>query len=126
MLEWTRKIVLPYLEERYPDEVARLLGWIERHGGVRLSLETAADDPTDVMAHGILAEAPANRRALLTKSDLLHIRERMGEAEALVRQLIDAEPDDPRGLGPAHADPQRPAGLGGAGRVRHPFRRARR
>jgi hypothetical protein len=142
MLEWTRKIVLPYLEERYPDEVARLLGWIERHGGVRLSLETVADDPTDVMAHffpcsravhelmrcvleerdpfdvrvafaeelwlcdlhdeletvldGILAEAPANRRALLTKSDLLRVRERMGEAEALVRQLIDAEPDDPR------------------------------
>lgn len=48
--EWTRSIALPYLEERHPAETGRLLDWIERHGGVRLSLATLADDADDPMS----------------------------------------------------------------------------
>ena len=140
MLEWTREVVLPYLEERHLEAVQQLLDWIERHGGVRLSLEMLADDPTDPMFRlfpcagavhrlmecvlegmdpvdaraefaeelwlcdlhdelatvldGILAEAPDHRQALLTKSDLLRARERADDAEALIRWLIDADPED--------------------------------
>jgi hypothetical protein len=42
---WTRDYVVPYLEERYPDEVAALLGWVEEHGGLRMSLGMLAGDP---------------------------------------------------------------------------------
>ena len=48
--EWTRSIALPYLEERHPAETERLLDWIEWHGGVRLSLQTLADDADDPMS----------------------------------------------------------------------------
>ena len=81
MLEWTRGIVLPYLEERYPDEVERLLGWIERHGGVRLSLETVADDPTDVMAHFFPCSAAVHElmKCVLEEMDPFDVRVEFAE-----------------------------------------------
>jgi hypothetical protein len=45
--EWTRSVVIPYLHARYPDEVERLLGWIKRNAGIRVSLEALAGDPRE-------------------------------------------------------------------------------
>lgn len=42
--EWTRRYVLPYLEESYPAEVAALQRWVEEHGGHRFELEELAGD----------------------------------------------------------------------------------
>src|SRR5262249_17493492 len=37
--EWTRQIVLPYLDKAYPADVKGLLDLVEHHGGLRVSLE---------------------------------------------------------------------------------------
>jgi len=51
---WTHEIVLPYLRERYPDAVARLERWVERHGGITLPLEEMVDDPRATGRGGLL------------------------------------------------------------------------
>lgn len=42
---WTHDVVVPWLRERYPDEVARLERWIEHHGGIAIPFEGLVDDP---------------------------------------------------------------------------------
>jgi tetratricopeptide (TPR) repeat protein len=42
--EWTRTIVLPYLQRRYPRDVAELIDWVEYHGGLRVDLDFFAGD----------------------------------------------------------------------------------
>jgi hypothetical protein len=42
---WTADVVVPYLEEAYPVEVAALRSWMIQHGGIALPLEVLAGDP---------------------------------------------------------------------------------
>src|SRR6478735_1223105 len=141
-LAWPREVVIPYLEERYPDDVEALLGWIERNGGVRVSLATIAGDPTNphemvwtfrtgldelmkcvlegmnpvdaraefgrelwvcdlhdelsVVVQGILAERPGHHGALLLQAELLDVRDRVDEAEALIRTVLAQDPASER------------------------------
>ncbi|HET7234146.1 MAG TPA: hypothetical protein VFJ16_29300 [Longimicrobium sp.] len=42
---WTREIIIPYLRERYADEIRGLERWVERNGGIHLPFEALVDDP---------------------------------------------------------------------------------
>ncbi|CAM3011966.1 hypothetical protein HAHI6034_11405 [Hathewaya histolytica] len=42
-LKWTETVVIPYLIDNYPEEYCSLLNWIEKHGGVKLSLVDLID-----------------------------------------------------------------------------------
>jgi hypothetical protein len=42
---WTREIIIPYLRERYGDEIRGVERWVERYGGISLSFEELFDDP---------------------------------------------------------------------------------
>jgi tetratricopeptide (TPR) repeat protein len=50
--EWTRSIVIPYLRERYPADVARVERWVAEHGGVALPFEALIDDPRAIKRNG--------------------------------------------------------------------------
>jgi tetratricopeptide (TPR) repeat protein len=39
---WVRQYVVPWLSERYPDEVGALQAWLVQHGGIALPLELLA------------------------------------------------------------------------------------
>lgn len=42
--DWIHNIVIPYLEETYPEETKRIQDWIEHFGGIRLTLDYLAGD----------------------------------------------------------------------------------
>jgi hypothetical protein len=43
-MNWAKDAVIPYLMDTYPDEYNALLDWIEKYGGVRISLEKLAGE----------------------------------------------------------------------------------
>jgi tetratricopeptide (TPR) repeat protein len=45
---WVRDVIVPYLEEEAPDEIAALRAWVVQHGGVDLPLAMLAGDPRRV------------------------------------------------------------------------------
>jgi tetratricopeptide (TPR) repeat protein len=50
--EWTHAVILPYLRERYADEIREVERWIERHGGIAIPFEQLADDPRVTLRNG--------------------------------------------------------------------------
>ncbi len=50
--EWMRKVVLPYLEEAFPNDVRELVEWVEHHGGIKLPLEFFAGDSRTTQKDG--------------------------------------------------------------------------
>lgn len=52
--EWAHGVVVPYLRERYPADVARLEAWIAEHGGVALPFEALVDDPRETNRDGTI------------------------------------------------------------------------
>jgi tetratricopeptide (TPR) repeat protein len=51
---WTHEVVVPFLRERYGDEVAQLERWIELHGGIALAFEEMMDDPRVTGRGGVI------------------------------------------------------------------------
>jgi tetratricopeptide (TPR) repeat protein len=43
--DWMRDYVLPYIETTYPDQVQKLMDWIEHYGGYKLPLSMISGDP---------------------------------------------------------------------------------
>lgn len=48
---WTQKVIVPFLERRYPEETRALGEWIAHHGGIEVPLATLAGEPR-TMAKG--------------------------------------------------------------------------
>jgi hypothetical protein len=53
--EWTQSIVLPYLRERYADELKATEEWVALHGGAALPFEAFADDPRVTCRRGLVS-----------------------------------------------------------------------
>ncbi|MBN1674539.1 MAG: tetratricopeptide repeat protein [Kiritimatiellae bacterium] len=51
---WVKECVVPYLETVYPNETRTLLDWIEKHGGIRVSLAELAGDPRITEKDGVI------------------------------------------------------------------------
>jgi tetratricopeptide (TPR) repeat protein len=49
---WVRSVVVPYLEQAYPEERAALDAWLLRHGGLTLPLYDLLDDPRTTLMRG--------------------------------------------------------------------------
>ncbi|HEX8243150.1 MAG TPA: tetratricopeptide repeat protein, partial [Longimicrobium sp.] len=116
--EWTRSVVLPYLRERYADEVAAVEMWVETHGGTTLRFEELADDPRITgrggLVHGerLLWSMSAALRELaetvargerrwecrLRFARELYFQSRYPAALAVVRRVLRAKPGEPRAL----------------------------
>jgi hypothetical protein len=113
---WTREIVIPYLRERYGDEIREVERWIERHGGIALPFEELFDDPRVTAWRGtrniarvffrieealrclmedVLAGKPEWERRLDFAMHLHH-QERFAEALGMVDALLRDRPDEPR------------------------------
>ena len=43
--DWVPKYVIPYLEERYPEEVRRFQDWVKHYGGAEMPLRCLVDEP---------------------------------------------------------------------------------
>jgi hypothetical protein len=78
--EWTQQIVVPYLEETYPDEVAAFLAWVTHHGGTPLSLGFLAGN----------ARSTAKGGRVDVYNGFFSIN---GALEQLARDVADAEID---------------------------------
>lgn len=50
--KWTREVVIPYLEKRYPSEISQLSGWVEHHGGLKPSIEFFAAEGQRTLKDG--------------------------------------------------------------------------
>jgi hypothetical protein len=113
---WTREIVIPYLRERYSDEIREVERWIERHGGISLPFEELFDDPRVTAWRGTRKAATvffrmdaALRRLMedvlagkpeweyrLGFATELHYQDRFTEALEMVDAILRERPDDPR------------------------------
>jgi tetratricopeptide (TPR) repeat protein len=52
--EWTKEIVIPYLESAYNGDTEGLQSWVEYHGGIRLPLACFAGDPRRTERNGLM------------------------------------------------------------------------
>ncbi len=52
--EWTRQIVIPYLEKTYSEDVKELLDFVEHKGGLRLPLEFFCGDSRSTLRNGLI------------------------------------------------------------------------
>ena len=111
--EWTRSIVIPYLRERYPADVARLERWVAEHGGVALPFEALIDDPRAIKRNGcvrlnnaiwtmqeavcgLFREVSEELDATACRINFarqLHYREMYDEALAALATVLAASPD---------------------------------
>lgn len=111
---WTGEIVVPYLRERYGDEVARLERWVERHGGIAIPFEGLLDDPRATgrgglvhatravfsirdgisgLIEGVRRGEEAWRVRLRLAGDL-RVTDRFGEALRVVDGVLRERPDE--------------------------------
>lgn len=114
---WTRSVVLPYLRERYADEVAETERWVARHGGIALPFESLADDPRVTGRGGLLhCDRLWTMRAALEElagavergepawacrthfARWLYYQARYDDALAVVGGVLGARPEEPRAL----------------------------
>jgi len=47
--QWTQRLVIPYLEQRYPAATQALVEWVGRHGGVALPLSRLVNHPDETL-----------------------------------------------------------------------------
>lgn len=115
---WTQSVVLPWLRERYADEVAETERWVARHGGIALPFESLADDPRVTGRNGemhgerllwnmraaleILAgEVERGEPAWACRTRFareLYYQARYDDALAVVGGVLEARPGEPRAL----------------------------
>ncbi|HYE31551.1 MAG TPA: tetratricopeptide repeat protein [Methylomirabilota bacterium] len=113
--QWTREIVVPYLEATYKPEVNELLSWVEHHGGIRLSLTFLADDPrrTERDGHVRLVFSSADAFQLWVGefpgcksvhesryafAEQLHYADAYVECLQILESLLKDNPEDTRSL----------------------------
>ena len=114
---WTHSVVLPYLRERYADEVVETERWVARHGGIALPFELLADDPR-VMGRGGLLRCDLLWTMRVALEELagqvergepewacrthfarwLYYQARYDDALAVVGGVLEACPEEPRAL----------------------------
>ena len=113
--EWTQQVVVPYLEETYPDEVAAFLAWVARWGGTSLSLGFLAGDARSKVkggrvsihngffsVHGALKQlaldvADAEIGPITTRLEFareLHYAGRYDQALAIIAGVLAEHPND--------------------------------
>ena len=111
--EWTRRYVVPYLEEVYPAEVAALLGWIKEHGGCNVPLGSLVGRATTVRggfisSDGVFGGVPRAvehlaaeviagtdpKAAKLSFARDLHYNDRYAGALGIVDQVLVEHPTD--------------------------------
>jgi tetratricopeptide (TPR) repeat protein len=112
---WTREIIIPYLRERYGDEIREVERWIERYGGISLRFEELFDDPRvtawrgtrkaatvvfrmDGAIRGLMGDVLAGKpewEYRLGFATELHYQDRFTEALEIVDAILRERPDDP-------------------------------
>ena len=101
--EWVRKIVVPYLERAYPDQVRAWERWMEATVGIPFPLRTLADDvfyggiPWSAAYEDFLGSVASGRDALETRvefTDDLHYNFLFDLSPAVTRSVLAQHPDD--------------------------------
>lgn len=106
--EWTLECVVPYLEHAYPEEVASLLDWIERHGKVRFSLGELVLRPREAYVSSMeqclgrlvrnVREARTELETLLDFVVDLKIVDKYTRAHEALDYLLNEAPEHEEGL----------------------------
>ncbi len=100
--QWSRQVVVPYIEETYPSEVEALQSWMLHHGGIALPLLTLVEEPrtplfTVMGALESLIEAIENGQTLqetkLAFARDLCLAEYYDEALAITAGMLTDDPD---------------------------------
>ncbi len=107
--QWTREVVVPWLEQTYPDDVAALLAWVRERCGVDLRLVDLVDaaprtlrsglqrvvmgTPRDAVTAAARAEPRSPEDARVEFARQVHYGDRYEEALCLVDQVLAVAPD---------------------------------
>ena len=95
-----RAIIVPYLCERYPDEIDGLVRWTERHGGVAMSareLLLPARQAVHRLARSVLG-AGDSITSRVTFARELHAVGGNDRARTIVAGVLAERPEEPRAL----------------------------
>jgi len=104
---WVRQIVVPYLEQAYPDDARALVDWMIVHGGVALPFVSFADSCKDPFFHGSAAfeslvaavdEQQSLRETRLDFASSLYYAHYYPEALHCLSLIIAEHPDDAEAL----------------------------
>jgi hypothetical protein len=115
-MEWSQKVIIPYLLHRYPSEYDNLSKWIKEYGGVSFPLVTQAgeskgrqiDDKVNIL---FSASSPveelfvnvfngkAQRETMLEFAKALHFRDYYEECLEALESLIAKNPQDTEVMG---------------------------
>jgi tetratricopeptide (TPR) repeat protein len=80
--DWTRELVIPFLEKTYPNEVKELLDFVEQKGGLRLPLEFFAGDSRNTLRNGLV------RLSFSTSSAFEHWAEKLANCKNLAESWL--------------------------------------
>jgi tetratricopeptide (TPR) repeat protein len=104
--QWTQEIVVPYLEETYPEELRALQDWLEHHGGLRLPLSFLAEDPPTLftvclaleMLFTAVADGDEPTATRITFARYLHHAEHYTEARQILARVLAEQKTHPEAL----------------------------
>ena len=113
--EWTREVVLPYLESAYPNDTRRLRKWVAHRGGILLPLEFFAGDNRRTERNGLqrlvlstsgafenwveeLSECRSLSECRLAFARELHYSDAYPECLVVLDRILTTEPDWVPGL----------------------------